>query len=519
MNFASSRPDRPCSGPTGQTHVLSRLVVFRADASNRLGGGHVMRCLCLAERLAALGWTIAFATLAESAVVVPCLRAKAQLFEAAASAQLDPGALARRWPEGCDLLVVDHYDLDETFESACRGWARHVTVIDDLADRRHDCDVLVDMTFGRTATDYAALVPAWATVLAGSSYTLLRPEFAALRPCAIERRALAASGTRVLVSLGLTDLGEASEKVMRALLAVPSIAAVDVVVGSAADSVGRLALLAAEDARATLYVDPPNVATLMVEADLAIGAGGTTSWERCCLGLPTVLLVLTENQRLVGRRLREVGAAVEVSLFDMAAFAGHVVDLLNDAPRRARMSAAAAAIADGQGAERVASVMVALGAAGSEDVRLRLADARDSAALWTWRNDPASRAAFRDGRPVSWDDHRNWFAESVENSTRSMLIGIVGREAIGVVRFDGPPGGSLEVSINVSPEWRGMGLGLKLLAAACAWADETVGGAALHAEIRSENEASQRVFAACGFGFASQSDGYVRGHRPPLGRS
>ena len=133
-------------------------AVFRADASPEIGGGHVMRCLALAEALEATGgWRCGFATRPESGAMVPSIRTLGcDPLELVGPAGDEPQALAGGWPGGCDLLVVDHHRREARFERACRPWARRIMVIDDLADRHHDCDLLLDQTAGRQASDYAA---------------------------------------------------------------------------------------------------------------------------------------------------------------------------------------------------------------------------------------------------------------------------------------------------------------------------------------------------------------------------
>ena len=330
-------------------------MIFRVDASARIGGGHVMRCCSLAEHFIAAGWSVGFASSAESRIIVRQLSDRTEVLEGSDQRSLDAEALALRWPSGCDLLVVDHYSLDARFEGTCRGWADRIVVVDDLADRPHDCDLLIDSTFGRAAADYAGLVPVSTPVLAGADYALLRPEFAARRQESLARRAALVKVERVLVSLGLTDLGAITARVVRLLLDSAPALSIDVVLGPAVPSRATLEEFAAHSPRLCLHVDPPDMAALMAKADVAIGAGGTTSWERCCLGLPTVLLVLADNQKMIAYELARAGAAVRVEQCgepDPSAIAEALVALAADPDRLREMSRRAAAICDGKGAER-----------------------------------------------------------------------------------------------------------------------------------------------------------------------
>src|SRR5262249_18815445 len=156
-----------------------------------IGGGHIARCLALADELAERGHGCVFAVSAETAATMPSLAASGHDIEALSAgttADLEPSLLAASWPQGCALLVVHHYGRDARFESACCPWAERILVIDDLADRPHDCDLLLDSTLGRAPADYASLCPKTCRMLLGPAYALLRPEFAAARSESLARR-------------------------------------------------------------------------------------------------------------------------------------------------------------------------------------------------------------------------------------------------------------------------------------------------------------------------------------------
>jgi UDP-2,4-diacetamido-2,4,6-trideoxy-beta-L-altropyranose hydrolase len=315
-----------------------------------------MRCLTLAEHTIAAGWSVGFACSAETLAIVPALADRVELLRGSDSRSLDQAALAARWPLGCDVLVVDHYSLDACFEETCRGWARRIVVIDDLADRQHDCDLLIDSTLGRKAADYAGLVPADALVLAGVDYALLRPEFAARREESLTRRAALVKVERVLVSLGLSDLGGITDGVTRRLLDIDARFSIDVAIGPTAPSRAALEDLVVREPRLGLHIHPPDMDSLMAMADLAVGAGGTTSWERCCLGLPTLMLVVAENQEMIAKELARAGAVVQLKQggrTDRCSLAKAFAELAANLERLHDMSASAAVICDGKGAHRV----------------------------------------------------------------------------------------------------------------------------------------------------------------------
>lgn len=252
-------------------------------------------------------------------------------------------------------LVVDHYLLDAHWHQAARGFAGRILVIDDLANRRYECDILLDQTFGRSADDYRELVPAGAKVLAGASYALLRPEFVRERSAALERRQAGGPVLRILVSMGTSDPGGITARIVGQILAAAPQCAIDVVLGPQAASLEQLRAFAEGQSGVAIHVDSDRMAELMRDADLAIGAAGSTSWERCCLGLPTIAFALADNQRKGASALDEAGAAIAVA--NEQDLAQELGQILASSELRARMSEKAMQITDGLGTERICKVM------------------------------------------------------------------------------------------------------------------------------------------------------------------
>jgi len=324
---------------------VSLTAVFRADAGPVLGIGHVMRCLTLADTLRVRGFDCALATAEEGLAALPPARlAGIGLLPATAK------------PARADLLVVDHYGLGAAYERAARDWAETILAIDDLADRAHGCDALLDTSIGRTARDYAGLAPAHCVFLLGPEFALLRPSFRAARQRRLPRERRAAR--RLLVSLGGTDPKGLTLTVLEGIARANDGLAVDVVLPvRAAGHAAVKKQCAAMGGRLHDAVD--DLSELMAEADLCIGAGGTTAWERACLGLPTLLIEMSANQRSNVDHLTRAGAALAIEPVTAEAVAAAVAAISTDAGRLHAMSIAAAALCDGAGAERVADAIVA----------------------------------------------------------------------------------------------------------------------------------------------------------------
>lgn len=342
-------------------------ILFLADAGPVVGGGHVMRCLTLARALGVRGAQCAFVESRAAAAVLGRFGWPPQSVVAMANAD-DVAGLVRWGAKFADsfepdIVVLDHYGAGAAEETALRGLTRRLVAIDDLADRKHACDLLLDPGFGRRREDYAGLVRDSAVALIGPDYALVRPEFADARPRALSRRARHDQARRALVSLGLTDVGGVTGKVVETLLPLLEEVRLDVVVGTGAPSLDRLSTLAAHDRRIHLHINTDEMASLAAEADLAIGAGGSSVWERACLGLPSVTLILADNQAEMAQRLGEAGAVLPLDArgegFE-AALAGAWSRLIDEPQLRWSLTERAGGLCDGRGADRAAVAVLGL---------------------------------------------------------------------------------------------------------------------------------------------------------------
>lgn len=357
-------------------------VVFRTDASLEIGTGHVMRCLTLADALRAQGGECVFICRPHRGHLLEQIRARGHEVRALSSPSVSFVARADDTPhaawlglgwardteetlhltagERFDWLVVDHYALDQRWEEALRPICGRLMAMDDLADRAHDCDLLLDPTLGRLQTDFAGLIRKEAITLLGPLYALLRPEFATLRTASLRRRKTGEL-RHVLVTMGGIDKDNVTGAVLDALdsSALSPEIRITAVLGLNSPWLGEVQAQAARMRLETqIRVDVADMAQLMTDSDLAIGAGGGTSWERCCLGLPAFILSLAENQRAMANTLQDAGAVTTV---ESAAELVHRLDALLSAgeitPFLARSSGASAQVTDGKGSERVCRAM------------------------------------------------------------------------------------------------------------------------------------------------------------------
>ena len=323
-----------------------------------------MRCLALADGLAADGWRCSFAVGSKTHETVPALAVSGhECFIVDGVDETTPASLAQRFPNGVELLVVDHYGCGDEFEGACRPWARRILAIDDLANRPHDCDFLLDQTLGRRAEEYRSKIPANCRLLLGPRFAPLRLQFAVARQRFANGQRRAGPLRRILVSLGASDPHGLTTVALQGLIATGLGVEIDVVLAPNDPKRAVLEDLAAGSAfRINLHAGVSDMAAFMARADLAIGAAGVSSWERCCLGLASLIVVTAENQLEIVGALERAGA---IRLLGRSpsitpeTVAEAVLALAKDEAGRARMSARASAICDGLGAQRVQEALAA----------------------------------------------------------------------------------------------------------------------------------------------------------------
>ena len=333
-------------------------IVFRVDSSSQMGVGHLMRCLTLADELKKQNHNTTFICrelkgnlikLIEHRVLILPVDKDFQsddlyLSWLGATQEQDAKQTIQVIHDNADLLIVDSYALDEVWHKQLKPHAKKIMVIDDLADREFDCDVLLNQNLASKQGDYQGKVPSDCELLLGCEYALLRPEFAAFRKRALEKRKKTQEIKNILISMGGSDKKNITYNVLQQLNDGFNI----VVVLSSASLHREMIMDYVKGKNIEVIINADNMAELMLDADLAIGAGGSTSWERCCLGLPTLLFVTAENQKVIAENLERLGAVMIVrSLKDDLQMIVSNFDLWRT------MSEKSQAICDGFGVKRI----------------------------------------------------------------------------------------------------------------------------------------------------------------------
>jgi UDP-2,4-diacetamido-2,4,6-trideoxy-beta-L-altropyranose hydrolase len=482
-------------------------VLIRADASPTIGSGHIARCLTLARVLRGQGSHVAFACRKLPGHRLDMLSAEGfetfalpdlycdedpqQAIESMLPWQADIDALdlLLAGHAGFDWIIVDHYGLDHHWQTAARRWAHRIAAVDDLATRRYSVDLLLNQNLSGLSENYSPLLPEGCRTLLGPRYAMLREEF----NCpAIEIKPTA---RRVLVNFGGFDAAMQTHHAMLALADFNQLQ-VDFVAGAENPAWAQMQALAETRPNWRLHSFVSDFHQRMTEADLFIGAGGGTSWERAAMGLPTICIAVSNNQQANGEVMAAAGAHVfmgareQVSVEQLRDAIGFVTGnhyLRQSLAERSRQ------LVDGRGAERVA---VALAGA---VLKVRAATLDDAQLLFDGRNAETVRRWSLDSGVIDWPQHLNWLTASLRNPQRLLLIAEADDGAVGVVRYD-LRGFEAEVSIYLLERRMGLGWGRALLASGEAfvvahWPQLTV----ITARVLPDNRPSLNVFRDAGF--------------------
>lgn len=493
-------------------------IAIRVDASVQIGTGHFMRCLTLADALKQHGAQIRFvsrhlpehlrgmlANKGHEFVLLDSVQHDATLDELAhaswlgvSQAQDAEDSIHALSDEEWDWLVADHYALDARWEGALRRVVKQIMVIDDIADRQHDCDVLLDQNlYADTQTRYTGKVPVHSQLLLGPRYALLRDEFRQMHE---QTKPRTGPVKRVLVFFGGVDADNYTGRAIEALSEIGfSNLQVDVVIGAQHPHREQIALACTGNVF-VCHMQTDKMAELMAKADLAIGAGGIATWERCCLGLPTLAFCTADNQqRQISDAARE-GLLYSPEIMDNLGHAiqKHICALVENEQLRCLISRKCIEAVDGRGVSRVIKMLGCIDKKWT--VNVRQAASEDAVLVWPWRNNEATRRFFFDPSPVSLATHLAWWERSVSDPNRVLLLGKLNGQEFGVIRYDLADQRRATVSIYLNPEMTGRGLGEALLRAGQDWLRQNHQEIdTVIAEVIPHNVASTRIFLAAGF--------------------
>lgn len=498
-----------------------RTFLIRVDASRSIGTGHVMRCLTLANALAEKGGDVSFICreheghlcrlIEERGFVVHRLPSPADDFKPETTPCHAPW-LGASWQEDAEQtgdvikdldfkpawLVVDHYALDQRWEKILRPLVGEIFVIDDLADRPHDCDLLLDQNLvADMHTRYSGKVPEDCHLLLGPEYALLQPIYAELHDRIPPREGPI---RRILISFGGVDSDNLTGRALAAFLSLnlPDIE-VDVVISQGSPYASAIQKQVAGHPNIHLHSTLPTLAPLMARADLAIGAAGTTSWERLCLGLPSLVVTLAKNQRPIADGLHRQG---------LAHWLGHEDDVTEQSIRQAlatlieknideKESLLCRSTVDGKGVDRIGAILTTTA---ETPLHVRHARLSDEALLLAWANDPETRRNSFSPDPIHVATHHQWFRSRLQDLDGCCIyiVETEDRIPVGQVRFE-KKDQAWAIDYSLAPHFRGRGLGRPMLETALLNLRSEKPGVLVLGRVKKSNQPSCKVFESLDF--------------------
>jgi UDP-2,4-diacetamido-2,4,6-trideoxy-beta-L-altropyranose hydrolase len=496
-------------------------VAIRADASSRIGLGHIKRSLSLASALIDVGAQVRLVTrdmgldvseLIDPRVacdVLPAPSASSFIIESVPQADLagidwrcdvdETIAALRDWRP--HWVIVDHYGFDARWHMrAAEELGSRIAVIDDLADRPLSADLIIDHNpHANHREKYRGLLAQVETiVLGGTRFALLGAEFARAAPLTVREKVRS-----IGIFMGGTDASELSAIALNACRVHAAFRGpIEVVSTRGNPNAARLEGLARKWPDTTVSYDLPDLVAFFGRHDLQIGAGGGATWERCCIGAPMLLLKAAQNQTVVLREVERLGVA---AVYDPGAAHNEtdlgraVSELIADENRRRALSQRARALVDGLGARRVALCIA------GASLNVRPAVPADAELMFRWRNHPETRRMSRCSAELVWDEHVHWLKCVLIDADHKVFVGQVGQLDVGVIRFQRWAEG-VEVSLYLDPMLHGLGLGRRLLQSGeQEYAAVAAAPVRFTAVVLSGNRRSELIFEQCGYSFDGTS--------------
>jgi UDP-2,4-diacetamido-2,4,6-trideoxy-beta-L-altropyranose hydrolase len=481
-------------------------IIFRVDASPRMGTGHVMRCAALATAAMHKGWQVLFIGRIESddlhsrlkdmgIDVIPVERPhpdpsdiEAILGLSAGNAEDNASSSQHGW------LVVDGYHFDSDYHQSVRNAGYRLLVVDDYNHlEQYDCEVLLNQNIGADCLNYRTATET--QQLLGPRFTLLRPEFLAWHDRKPETPEKA---RRILVTMGGADPDNTTSKILQglAIIADPDIE-IKVVVGPANPRLSEITLITEQASfQGEVLHGVRDMAPIMAWADLAVTSASVTSLELAYMGVPMATVVLAENQEGLAAGLVERGAAIDFGSCDDLTpqqISQAVSSLLVDRIGRQAMSDAGQAMVDGRGAVRIMAVM------GRDFLHLRKAEPGDSRRLWEWANDPVARSHSFNTDPIPWEEHQVWFHERLNDQDSCIYLAeLPDGESVGTIRFQAMADHAV-VSVTIDGDFRGLGFGAEVIRRGCLQYRGSHSDLPIRALIKPDNPASKLAFTKAGF--------------------
>jgi len=498
-------------------------IAFRVDAYSTIGNGHLMRCLTLAHQLSntkndiyficrefsdevlanidAFGYNVIKLSIGSTEIIKE--DTATWLSENQEEDAIKTIQSIKKLPF-IDLMIVDSYAIDITWHKYLTPYCHYLMVIDDLANRKYQCDMLLDQTLNCVDSSYSALVPKKCNLMLGAKFMLLRDEFRELRSEVIQNRYLPLPSTiKLLITMGGTDPDNLNKMAISAVhklkIQYPELTVIIVLSANAPH------LLAVENIITpfpwiSLKVDVKNISQLMKDAHLAIGTSGGTSWERCCLALPTLTIINADNQKKVDANLAKSGATKSLGEHTMLCPDDivNVANLVLKCPETyANMVTKSLDICDGKGVIKVVENLLST----INKITFREALPEDCALIYAWQSNKNTRQYFINPKIPTWKEHSHWYNVCLLDIAKTLyLLDDQHKNTIGLLRLDnltkkGKLTNEFEISIIISPDHQGKKIATMALKQLIKLKKDAIYFATIH----EKNIYSQKAFIKAGF--------------------
>lgn len=485
--------------------VKTYTLIIRADASPKIGTGHIMRCIALGQAWQNKGGEVTFVSHCESEALKNRIVEEGFVFAGVPAPHPDPTDIEHTLKVLADSgneawLVLDGYHFDPAYQKCIRDAGYRLLVIDD---RNHlpfyHADILLNQNI--YAPDLKYKCNKDTIQLLGSKYVLLRREFLDYGP---KMKKIRAKAKKILVTMGGADPKNLTLKVIQAIKYLnDSELRVKVVVGPANEK-SRSIKMELDDAKFEFKVlsDFFDMAQVMNWADVAISAAGSTCWELALLGTPSLFISMADNQRGNSKWFSRQGASICIDSFNLSTWKlkDKISELIYDYENRKKINKFFRSIVDGNGQKRILEVIKLKSATNFDVVKyMRLANYSDTAPLWVIANEEGVRQNSLNREPITWNTHVKWFRNKIESPSVIFWVVELGGVLGGQVRYEKIDSTTAELHFSVLPSFRGKKIVPRMInhtfRAACKKLQvEKLRGIAID-----ENLPSMRVFEKMGF--------------------
>ncbi|BCL37785.1 UDP-2,4-diacetamido-2,4,6-trideoxy-beta-L-altropyranose hydrolase [Nostoc sp. MS1] len=473
-------------------------LLFRVDVSPQIGTGHLMRCLALAQAWQQAGGKAVF-IMAETALIfeeklrtenieVIKISPKLGSSEDAQASAILAHQLNSNW------LVIDGYNFGDIYQKNIKNAGLKILFLDDYGHAGYYCaDLVLNQNISADPALYTHKEPD-TQLLLGTSYTLLRREFWQWGGW---QRVNPPIAKKILITMGGADYDNVTLKVIQALQLLSGHALEIVVVIGGSNPHYEEIKLVAQTSGLTIRIERNvnNMRELMAWADMAVTAGGSTCWELAFMGLPSLIIILAENQQAIAQKLHSLQVFINLgwhSNISPSEIATAVQELSLAINTRLAMTKSSQELIDGWGSQRVVRYIK------NYFLKLRPVSIEDSRLLWRWANEPQVRAVSFSSKLIAWQEHQTWFKSKFNANCIFYIAMNEDNIPVGQIRYE-IEGEEAVISISIAQEYRQQSYGTYLIEIAQKQIFQNTGIHLVHAYIKPSNQASIKAFTQAGF--------------------